>query len=100
MKSELDQLRRRVDEMEVRLDTRIAAEEMKRADEVGSLRIQLGELTGAMRANTNLVANLASQVRASHYALVHLLAVTARQVRVPDKDLQEAMRVAEEAIKQ
>src|SRR5688572_21696534 len=86
IRSEIELLRRRVDELEVRLDTRIAAEEQKRHDEIEDLRSHWKDLTVALEANTRTMGNVSSQVRASHFSLVHLLAVTARQVKVPDKD--------------
>lgn len=98
IRHEIETLRRRIDELEVRLETRIAAAELKQAADIDALSKQWKDLTVALHANSRAVSNLADQQRASHYALVHLLAVTARQVRVPDSDLNEAMRIAKEAI--
>lgn len=98
LRHEIAELKRRVDELEVRLETRIAAAEAKQAADTAALIEKWKDIVVAVTANSRAVSNLADQQRASHYALVHLLAVTARQVRVPDADLNEAMRIAKEAM--
>jgi phage host-nuclease inhibitor protein Gam len=98
IRADLGDLRRRIDELETRLETRIAAAEAKQLADFEALTKQWKDITLAVAAASRQVSNLADQQRASHYALVHLLAVTARQVRVPDADLNEAMRIAKEAI--
>lgn len=95
LRQELQVLKLRVDEVEVR----IAAAERKQALDHESLTMRWGDIGIGIAALNKTVGNLSSQVNASHYSLVHLLAVTARQMKVPDADLEVAMRMATEAMK-
>lgn len=96
LRVEVHELRLRVDGLEVRID---AAERKQQLDHQ-ALEAKWNEIAGGIGALSRTVGNLSSQVSASHYSLVHLLAVTARTVRVPDADLAEAMRVAKEAMEE
>lgn len=95
MRLEVKELRLRVDGLEVR----ISAAERKQMLDHQSLEAKWNEISVGIGAVSRTVGNLSSQVTASHYSLVHLLAVTARQMKVPDADLNEAMRMATEAMK-
>lgn len=94
LRLELMELRLRVDE----LDVRIAAAELKQLNDHASLMSKWGDISQGQSAISRSLGNLAGQVTASHYSLVHLLAVTARQVNAPDADLAEAMRMATKAM--
>lgn len=95
LRLEVRELKLRIDGIEVR----IAAAERKQMLDHQALTEKWGDVVIAVNANSKAVSNLASQQMASHYSLVHLLAVTARQMKVPDADLNEAMRMATEAMK-
>jgi hypothetical protein len=95
LRGELKELKLRVDALEVR----IAAAELKQKLDHDSLEAKWNDIVSGIAALSRTVANLSSQQMASHYSLVHLLAVTARQMKVPDADLNEAMRMATEAMK-
>lgn len=100
--ADVDALRLEVRELKLRIDVievRIAAAERKQMLDHQALEAKWNEIAVGIGAVSRTVSNLSSQVTASHYSLVHLLAVTARQMKVPDADLAEAMRMATEAMK-
>lgn len=94
LRLELAELKLRIDGIEVR----IAAAELKQLNDHNSLMARWSDISQGLGAVSRTMANIAGQVTASHYSLVHLLAVTARQVNVPDADLAEAMRMATKAM--
>lgn len=69
LRVELAALRLRIDELETRLETRIAAAEAKEAADVAGLGQRWKDLTVAFHPTSRAVSNLADQQRASHYAL-------------------------------
>lgn len=63
LRTELDALKLRIDVLEVRLEARIAAEEMTRQAEIEALREEWRNLAQAISANSAAVANVASQMQ-------------------------------------
>lgn len=76
----------------IELEARISAAEAKQQRDHDGLLQEWRNVTTAIGANARAVENLRSQQAASTMALVHLMAITARQVNVPDADLKEAIK--------
>jgi hypothetical protein len=95
IRGELSELKRRVDELETRLETRISAAEHKELLDVNELKLQVKAATGDIAGIDRKLSGLASLQRAGHLAVLHLLGVTARAVKVSEAEIAEAMKLAE-----
>jgi len=94
MKLELTELRARIDVLETRLDTRIGAVEAKEQLDFAVAEEKQARLGLELQELKRQYLNLASLHRAGQMAVLHLLGVTARAVRVSEAEISEAMKMA------
>ncbi len=102
LRGELEDLRRkqaetdrRIDELESRLEARLAAAESKQAGDHTQTLELLGGLNRGLAELRREVASQKSGQRADTMAMMHLLGVTARKVLVPEEEIQRAYTLAE-----
>lgn len=94
LRGELAELRTRVDELEERLNTRIAAAELKQKNDADVVREQLALQRRDIAALRGDLGNVESLLRANHLAEIHLWGVTARLLKLPEAEVKEAQQHA------
>lgn len=97
MVTTIEKLHTELEELKFRfadLETRVAAVESKELNDFNVVQEQMTRLAIDHGKLVTQVLNLASLHRAGQMAVLHLLGVTARAVRVSEAEIAEAMRMA------
>lgn len=95
---EFDEFKRLVEIMELDLRTRIDAVEYRQKGDIDVLQTQLTQFANAQHEANRKISDLHSLFVASQFSLIHLMGMMARQMKVPKRDLEEALKQAKDAV--